>query len=98
MFISVFSYLCLKDYHPPELQWCWNESRLIKLLVVCLLGRIFGPSFFVGVSFVSFYKQAKSMSQQMRNCVNKTQTTTTGRQPVYMLACLSFVFLLLVNL
>ena len=81
MFISVFNYLCLKDGHPPELQWCWNGSSLVKLLVVCLLGRKFGQSFFVGVSFVSFYKQAKSMSQQMRNCVCKTQTATTGTRP-----------------
>ena len=66
----------------PGLQWCWNESRLVKLLVFCLLGRKFGQSFFVGVSIVSFYKQAKSVSQQMRNCVCKTQTATTGRQPV----------------
>ena len=82
MFISVFNYLCLKDCDSPESQWCWNESRLAKLLVFCLQGRIFDQSFFVGVSFVSFYKQAKSVSQQMRNCVCKTQTATTGRQPV----------------
>ena len=62
MFISVFNYLCLIDCHPPELQWYWNESRLVKLLVFCLLGRKFGQSFFVGVSFISFYKQAKSVS------------------------------------
>ena len=67
MFISVFNHLCLKDYHPPELQCCWNESRLEKLLVFCLLGRKFGQFFFEGVCFASFYKQAKSVSQQMRN-------------------------------
>ena len=38
MFIFVLNYLCLKDCHPPELQWCWNESRLVKLRVFCLLG------------------------------------------------------------
>ena len=32
MFISVFNHLCLKDCHPPELQWCWNDSRLVKLM------------------------------------------------------------------
>ena len=79
MFISVFNYLCLKECNPPESQWCWNESRLAKLLVFCLLSRKFGQSFFVGVSFVSFYKQAKSVSQQMRNCVCKTQTGTMVR-------------------
>ena len=81
MFISVFNYLFLKDCHPPELQWCWNQSRLVKLLVFCLLGKTFGQSFFVHVSFVSFYKQAKSVRQQMRNCVCKTQTATTGTRP-----------------
>ena len=65
----------------PELHWCWNESRLVKLLVFCLLSRKFGQSFFVCVSFVSFYKQAKSVLQQMRNCVCKTQTATTGTRP-----------------
>ena len=81
MFISLFDYLCLKDCHPPELQWCWNESRLVKLLSFCLLSRKFGQSFFVGVSFVSFDKQAKFVSQQMRNCVCKTRTATTGTRP-----------------
>ena len=81
MFISLFDYLCLKDCHPPKLQWCWNESRLVKLLVFCLLSRKFGQPFFVGVSFVSFDKQAKFVSQQMRNCVCKTQTATTGTRP-----------------
>ena len=80
-FISVFNHLCLKDCHPPELHWCWYESRLVKLLVFCLLGRKFGQSFFVCVSFIPFYKQAKSVSQQMRNCVCKTQTATTGTRP-----------------
>ena len=41
----------------------------------------FWSIFFVGVSFVSFYNQAKSVSQQMRNCVCKTQTATTGTRP-----------------
>ena len=81
MFISVFNYLCLKDCNPPELQWCWNESRLVKLLVFCRLGRIFDQSFFVSVSFDSFYKMAEAVSQQMRNCVCKTQTATTGTRP-----------------
>ena len=31
--------------------------------------------------FFSFYKQAKSVSQQMRNCLCKTQTAITGTRP-----------------
>ena len=57
------------------------EWEYVKLLVFCLLGRKFGQSFFVCASFVSFYQQAKSVSQQMRNCVYKTQTATTGTRP-----------------
>ena len=94
MFISVFNYLCLKDCHPPELQWCWNGSRLVKLLVFCLLGWKFGQSLFVGVSFISFYKQAKSVSQQMRNCVCKTQTATTGTRPPLVASQCSFAGLI----
>ena len=37
--------------------------------------------FFVGVSFVTVYKMAESVAQQMRNCVCKTQTATTGTRP-----------------
>ena len=36
----------------------------------------------MGVSFVTVYKMAEPVAQQMRNCVCKTQTATTGRQPV----------------
>ena len=39
--------MCLKDCHHPELQWCWNEGRLVKLLVFCLIGRNFDQFFFV---------------------------------------------------
>ena len=81
MFISVFNSMYLKDCHPPELQWCWNKSRLVKLLFFCLLGRKFYHSFFVGVSFVFFHKMAESVSQQMRYCVCKTQTAITGTRP-----------------
>ena len=45
MFISVFNYMNLKDCHPPELQWCWYESRLVKLPVICLFCRKFAQSF-----------------------------------------------------
>ena len=44
--------------------------------------------FFVGVSFVTVYKMAESVAQQMRNCVCKNANghhwyaATTGRQPV----------------
>ena len=35
----------------------------------------------MGVSFVTVYKMAESVVQQMRNCVCKTQTATTGTRP-----------------
>ena len=35
----------------------------------------------MGVSFVTVYKMAESVAQQMRNCVCKTQTATTGTRP-----------------
>ena len=60
MFISIFNNMCLKDCQPPELQWCWNEGRMVKLLVFCLIGRKFDQVFFVGVSFVFFYKEAEN--------------------------------------
>ena len=41
MIISVFNYVCLKDCHPPEIQGCWHESRLVKLLAFCLSCRNF---------------------------------------------------------
>ena len=34
------------------------------------------------IPFVCFYKIADSVTQQIRNCPYKTQTATTGRQPV----------------
>ena len=45
MFISVFNNVCLKGCHPPEMQECWHEGRLVKLLTFCLPGRQFGHSF-----------------------------------------------------
>ena len=73
-------FLCLKGCHPPEMEGCWHEGRLIKLLTFCLLGRKL-ISLFVCVSFVSFYKMTESVVQHMRNCVCKTQTATTGTRP-----------------
>ena len=35
----------------------------------------------MGVSFVTVYKMAESVARQMRNCVCKTQTATTGTRP-----------------
>ena len=35
----------------------------------------------MGVSFVTVYKMAEPVAQQMRNCVCKTQTATTGTRP-----------------
>ena len=43
MFISVFNYVCLKGWHPPEMQGCWHEGRL--LIIACLQGRKFDQSF-----------------------------------------------------
>ena len=46
----------------------------------------------MGVSFVTVYKMAEPVAQQMRNCVCKTQTATTGTRPPlvasqYMICC-----------
>ena len=46
MFIYVFNYVCLKGCHPPEMQGCWHEGRLVKLLTFCLPGRNFDQCFF----------------------------------------------------
>ena len=35
----------LKGCHPPEMQGCWHEGCLIKLLTFCLTGRKFDQSF-----------------------------------------------------
>ena len=35
----------------------------------------------MGVSVVTVYKMAEPVAQQMRNCVCKTQTATTGTRP-----------------
>ena len=35
----------------------------------------------MGVSFVTVYNMAEPVAQQMRNCVCKTQTATTGTRP-----------------
>ena len=51
----------------------------------------------MGVSFVTVYKMAESVAQQMRNCVCKTQTATTGTRPPLVASqytrakCVSFV-------
>ena len=82
MFISVFNYVCLKGCHQREIRGCWNEGRLVKLLTFCLPGIKFDQSFFESVSFVCFTQITEFAVQHMRNCVCKTQTATTGRQPV----------------
>ena len=81
MFLSVFNYVCLNGCHPPKMQGCWHEGRLVKLLYFRLPGRKFDQSFLMGVSFVSVYKIAESVVQQMRNCVCKMQTANTGTRP-----------------
>ena len=45
------------------------------------------PVFFVGILFVSFYKTAESVTQQIRNCPCKTKTATTGMRPRHHCAC-----------
>ena len=81
MFISVFNYVYLKGCHPLEMQGCWHEGRLVKLLTFCLQGRKFDQSSFVGISFISFNKMAEGLAQHISNCVYKTQTATTGTRP-----------------
>ena len=39
-------------------------------------------SLFMEIPFVSVYKVVDSVTQQVRNGTYKTQTATTGRQPV----------------
>ena len=39
------------------------------------------PVFFMEIPFVSFYKIADSVMQQICNCPYKTQTATTGARP-----------------
>ena len=40
------------------------------------------PAFFIRISFVSFYKIAESVTQQIRNWPCKTQTATIGTRPL----------------
>ena len=42
----------------------------------------------MGVSFVTVYKMAESVAQQMRNCVCITQTATTGTRPPVVFLCI----------
>ena len=39
------------------------------------------PVFFVVIPFVSFYKIAESVTQQIRHCPCPTKTATTGTRP-----------------
>ena len=59
MFISAFNYVYLKGCHSPEMQVCWNKSRLVKLLTFCLPGIKFEESFFCAC----FFKMAESVAQ-----------------------------------
>ena len=45
VFISVFNYVCLNGFRPPEMQGCWHEGRLVILLSFCLPGRKFDQLF-----------------------------------------------------
>ena len=68
---------------PPEMPGCWYLGGLGKLFTFCLVDRKFLTIFFVGIPFVSFYKTAESVTQQIRICPCKTQMVTTGtRQPL----------------
>ena len=60
---------------------CVGMREVGKIAFLLPPMRKFDQSSFVGVSFVSFYEMAESVSQLMRNCVCKTQTATTGTRP-----------------
>ena len=51
IFISVFNCVCLNGCHPSEMQGCWHEGTLVKLLTFCLPGRKFDQFFRVFHSF-----------------------------------------------
>ena len=62
--------MCLKDCHPPELQWHRNESRLEILLVFCLLGRNLDHSFLQVFLLFPSAKWPNMCRNKMRNCVS----------------------------
>ena len=82
MFISVFNYVCLNGCHPPEMQRCWHKGRYIKLLTLCLPGRKSDQSFFRACLLFPLTNWPNIFLEHMRNYVRKTQTVTTGAQPV----------------
>ena len=55
--ISVFNYVCLNGCHPPEMQGCLHEGRLVKFLNFCLPSRKFDQSFFRVFHLFPFTKQ-----------------------------------------
>ena len=82
MFISVFNYVCLNGRHPPEMQGCCHEGRLVKLLTFFFLpGTKFDQSF-LGSSICFLLQNSRFVVQHMHHCVCKMQMATTGRQPV----------------
>ena len=68
MLISAFNYICLKGCHPPEMQGCWHQGRLVKLCTFASQAENF-INLFEGVAFVSCYKMAEFVVQHMLNCV-----------------------------
>ena len=67
---------------------------MVKSLTFCLPGRNFAQSFLWTFFFVSFYKEAESVVQNMHNCVCKTQTATTGTRPSLVASQYSFAGLI----
>ena len=82
MLISVFNYICLIGCSPPEMLRCWHVGGLVKLFTFAPQTENFTSLFSLGFPFVSFYKIAEPVTQQIRNCPCKAKTATTGRQPV----------------
>ena len=81
MFISAFHYIYLIGYGPQEMPRCWHVGVFGKLSTFCLTDREFNQSIFMEIPFVSFYKVADSVMQQIHNCPYKTQTATTATRP-----------------
>ena len=48
--------MCLKGFHPPEMQGCWHEGRWVDLLTFYLSGRKFDQSFLWVFLLFSFTK------------------------------------------